>query len=358
VSKQKLSFIHEQSTLQTCQHICLKNKVFLASHAKFSSSYILRKHLKAHNTNTPHTNTPHTNTHHLFGNFVMNNLNAILLMIFAMAGFALEDLFVKLLSSTISISQILIIAGIFSSIIFALMARAKGHNIFAAHVWTRTTIARMVAEAIAGVAFVTSLALLPISTVAAVFQVTPLAITMGAALFLGEQVGWRRWVAIFVGFIGVLIIIRPGLSVFDPSVIFILISVLGVAIRDLITRIIPKNIASTIIASQAFCSLFFAGIVLLFLGSETWVAVSKLEAIYFLASIVFGVAGYYAIVATMRLGDAAAITPFRYTRLLFSLIIGVFVFNEHPDSLTLLGAAIIIGTGLYTFWRERRVLSH
>ncbi len=287
----------------------------------------------------------------------MNNLNGILLMILAMAGFALEDLFVKLLSKTISTGQILITVGICSSIVFALMAHAKGHSIFAANVWTRATIARTVAEAIAAVAFVTSLSLLPISTVAAVFQVTPLAITMGAALFLGEQVGWRRWVAIFIGFIGVLIIIRPGLSVFDPSVIFILISVLGVAIRDLITRIIPKNVASTIIAFQAFASLVFAGVLLLFLGSDTLVAVSKLEVIYFLASIAFGVAGYYGIVATMRLGDAAAITPFRYTRLLFSIIIGVFVFNERPDALTLLGAAIIIGTGLYTFWRERRALS-
>lgn len=283
----------------------------------------------------------------------MNNLNGILLMVAAMVGFALEDLFVKLLSSTISTGQILITLGVGSSIIFAFMAHYKGHNILAAHVWTRATVARTVAEAIAAVAFVTSLSLVPISTVAAVFQVTPLAITMGAALFLGEQVGWRRWVAIIVGFIGVLIIIRPGLTGFDPSVLFVLIAVLGVTTRDLITRSIPKNIASTVISFQAFLSLVFAGAILLYMSSDALVTVSKLESAYFVAGIIFGVAGYYGIVAAMRVGDAATVTPFRYTRLLFSLVIGVLVFNERPDALTILGASIIIGTGLYTFLRER-----
>lgn len=287
----------------------------------------------------------------------MNNLNGILLMIAAMAGFALEDLFMKLLSSTISTGQILITLGACSSVVFALMAHAKGHNIFAAHVWTRVTIARTLAEGIAAVAFVTSLSLVPISTVAAVFQVTPLAITMGAALFLGEKVGWRRWSAIAVGFVGVLIIIRPGLSGFDPAVLFVLLSVLGVTMRDLITRSIPQNIASTVISFQAFASLILAGTILLFMSSDTWVAVSKLEAAYFGGGIIFGVMGYYGIVACMRVADAAAVTPFRYTRLLFSIVIGVLVFNERLDALTILGAAIVIGTGLFTFLRERKALS-
>lgn len=278
-------------------------------------------------------------------------------MIGAMAGFALEDLFVKLLSSTISAGQILITVGVCGAIIFAIMAYSKGHNIFAAHGWTRATVARAVAEAFAAVAFVTSLSLVPISTVAAVFQVTPLVITMGAALFLGEQVGWRRWSAIIVGFIGVIIIIRPGFSGFDPSVLFVLISVLGVAARDLITRDIPKNIASTIISFQAFASVIIAGVILLFISSDNLVAVSNFEVLYFVGAVIFGVAGYYGIVTAMRVAAAAVVTPFRYTRLLFSIVIGVLVFNERPDTFTLLGAAIVIGTGLYTFLRERRALS-
>ncbi|KAG1702879.1 S-adenosylmethionine uptake transporter [Nymphon striatum] len=225
------------------------------------------------------------------GQTIMNNLNGIMLMIAGMAGFALEDLFVKLLSSTISISQILITLGICSAVVFAFMAHFKGHSIFAGHVWTRASIARMIVEAIAAVAFVKSLSLF-----------------------------------------------------------------LGVSARDLITRRLPENIASTIISFQAFTSVFVAGMVLLLVSSDTLVAISTQEGAYFLGGIIFGVAGYYGIVAAMRKGDAAIVTPFRYTRLLFSIVIGVIVFNERPDALTLLGSAIVIGTGLFTFFRERRLL--
>jgi drug/metabolite transporter (DMT)-like permease len=289
--------------------------------------------------------------------FDMSQLNGILLMILAMAGFALEDLFVKLLANTISTSQILMMLGVGSASIFAVLASAKGHNIFAKHVWTRATLARNLAEAIAALAFVTALALVPLSTVAAVFQVTPLVVTMGAALFLGEQVGWRRWGAIFVGFTGVLIVIRPGLEGFDTSVLFVLISVVGVSVRDLITRSIPKTVASTVISFQAFASLFIAGSILMFVTSDAPVSISTVEGAYVAAGVVFGVAGYYGIVTAMRVADVAIVTPFRYTRLLFSILIGVIVFSERPDTLTLVGASIILATGLYTIWRERRLRS-
>ena len=285
----------------------------------------------------------------------MNNLNGILLMIVAMAGFTLEDLFVKQLSSTISTGQILITLGVFSATIFALLAHAKGHSIFARHVWSRAMMARASAEAVAAVAFVTSLSLVPISTVAAVFQVTPLVITMGAALFLGESVGWRRWAAIAVGFLGVLLIIRPGFAGFDPSVLFVLIAVLGVTIRDLITRRVPMNIASTVVSFQAFSSLIIAGVVLLLVSSDDLVPVTQTEAYLFIGGVIFGVMGYYGIVAATRIGDAAVVTPFRYARLLFSLLAGVLVFDERPDLPMLLGATIVIGTGLFTFMRERRL---
>lgn len=290
-----------------------------------------------------------------FGNIDMNNLNGILLMIAAMAGFALEDLFVKLLSTSVSKGQILVTLGIGSASFFAILAYAKGHNIFARHAWTKLTLMRAVCEAFGAITFVTALSLVPISTVAAVFQVLPLAITMGAALFLGEDVGWRRWAAIIVGFIGVLIIIRPGFSGFDPSVLYVLLSVVAITGRDLITRRIPNNIASTVVSFQAFASLIVAGAVLLLFSSDTLVGVTKQETWFFAAAILFGVSGYYGIVACMRAGDAGAIMPFRYTRLLFSILIGMIVFGERPDAWTFLGSAIVIGTGLFTFIRERRL---
>lgn len=205
-------------------------------------------------------------------------------------------------------------------------------------------------------AFASALAVVDISTVAAVFQALPLVITMGAALFLGEQVGWRRWSAICVGFAGVLLIVRPGLDGFDPSVLLVLFAVLAIAARDLLTRLVDTTVSSAVVSFQAFASLIAAGGLLLAFTPGEATAIDGRQALMMLGGIAFGVAGYYAIVVATRIGDASAITPFRYSRLLFSILVGVLVFGERPDALTLAGATLIIGSGLYTFVRERRLV--
>jgi drug/metabolite transporter (DMT)-like permease len=283
----------------------------------------------------------------------MNNFKGILLMLIAMAGFTMEDLFMKKLSVNLSTGQILITLGFGSSLVFALMAKSKGYKLTAKIFWSKGMLIRQFAEGIAAVAFITSLTLIPLSTVAAVFQATPLVITMGAALFLGEAVGWRRWLAIIVGLIGVLIIIRPGLNSFDPNVVYILIAVLFVTVRDLITRKLPMNVPSTIVSFQAFASLIIAGGILIFLSDQKIVSLDENQIYFVLGGIIFGVIGYYCIVASTRIGEAGVVTPFRYSRLLFAIIIGFLFFNERPDFLTLLGASIVIMTGIYTVLRER-----
>jgi drug/metabolite transporter (DMT)-like permease len=192
--------------------------------------------------------------------------------------------------------------------------------------------------------------------VAAVFQITPLTITLGAALFLGESVGWRRWTAIGVGFIGVLLIIRPGFSDFDPSVLWVLVAVLGVAVRDLVTRAIPTSVESSIISFQAFSSLVVAGALILLVTPQGITPIPSKELVYFGCTLVFSISGYYAIVAAMRVGNASVVASFRYSRLLFSLLVGVFIFGESVDALTLIGSTIIIATGLYTFLSEHQVV--
>ena len=283
----------------------------------------------------------------------MNNFKGILLMLIAMAGFTMEDLFMKKLSVNLSTGQILITLGFGSSLVFALMAKSKGYKLTAKIFWSKGMLIRQFAEGIAAIAFITSLTLIPLSTVAAVFQATPLVITMGAALFLGEAVGWRRWLAIIVGLIGVLIIIRPGLNSFDPNVGYVLIAVLFVTVRDLITRKLPMNVPSTIVSFQAFVSLIIAGGILTFLSDQKIVGLDENQIYFVLGGIIFGVIGYYCIVASTRIGEAGVVTPFRYSRLLFAIIIGFLFFNERPDFLTLLGASIVIMTGIYTVLRER-----
>lgn len=285
----------------------------------------------------------------------MDNLRGILLVVVAMAAFAIEDMFIKRLSADLPVGQILICLGLGSAAVFASLARLGGNNILAPSAWQPLFLVRALCEACAALAFATALSLVDLSIVASVFQVTPLVITMGAALFLGEQVGWRRWSAITVGFLGVLLIIRPGLSGFDPWALLVLVSVVFVSARDLITRRIDANVASTVVSFQGFAVLVPAGAVLLWLTPGSAQSFTADLSLMLLGGIIFGAIGYYGIVRAMRLGDAAVITPFRYTRLIFSLAIGVTVFGERPDILTLLGAAIVIGTGLYTYLREARL---
>lgn len=285
----------------------------------------------------------------------MNNINGILLVIGAMAAFTLEDMFIKTLSEGLPVGQILILLGLGSGSVFAVLAKLQGHRIFAPRAWRRMPVLRALTEALAAVSFATSLALVDISVVAAVFQATPLVITMGAALFLGEQVGWRRWSAILVGFAGVLMIIRPGLSGFEPAALLVLVSVGAVAARDLLTRVMDSAVPSTVVSFQAFAAVIPAAALLLVLTPGDARALEGGETLMMLGGVLFGVLGYYGIVSAMRVGDASAVTPFRYTRLVFSLLAGVIMFNERPDAMTLAGAGLIIASGLYTFLRERRL---
>jgi drug/metabolite transporter (DMT)-like permease len=283
----------------------------------------------------------------------MNNFRAIMLMLMAMVGFTLEDTFIKKISDGVSLGQILIYLGIGGAIVFAMMAKSKGHRIFEKRHWTPILYLRAILEGFSAVAFVSALSLVEISTVAAVFQATPLVITMGAALFLGEAVGWRRWAAILVGFLGVMIIIRPGLSAFDPNVVLVLLAVLGVAVRDLITRRISEDTPATIVSFQAYLSIIAAGVGLVLVRGDTIAGMNGLQSLLMFGAIAAGVIGYYGIVTAMRTGETSVIMPFRYMRLVLTLIVGYVIFHERPDIWTLLGAGIVIATGIYTVWRER-----
>jgi len=286
----------------------------------------------------------------------LDNLRGILFVLLAMFAFTVEDAFIKQLSGTIAVGQILMLIGMGSAALFAGAALLRRRRLFAREAWRAPFLWRMLAEACAAMAFATSLSLVDLSVVAAVFQATPLAITLGAALFLGEEVGWRRWSAILVGFIGVLLIIRPGLDGFEPETLLVIVSVLCVAARDLITRRIDAEVDSTVISFQAFATLVVAGPFLLLATGGQMQSMTGAETAMIIGALTFSAIGYYGIVVGMRIGEAAVVTPFRYTRLLFSIIAGMLVFHERPDALTLSGAALIIATGIYTVMRERQLI--
>ncbi|MHC0053944.1 DMT family transporter [Actibacterium sp. D379-3] len=286
----------------------------------------------------------------------MDNLRGIFLMTAAMAGFALEDMFIKKLSDSLPVGQILILLGGGGTIAFSLMAMRRGQRILSRDLLRPPVMLRNLAELGTAICFISALSLIPISTASAVIQATPLAVTLGAAVFFRAEVGWRRWSAIAVGLIGVLMIIRPGLDGFQPASLLAVGAVIGLATRDLAVRAIPRSVSSLQLSAYGFAALVPAGIVLLGFGPSPQ-PIDLSGATLLAGALMMGVAGYYAVVEATRVGDVAAVTPFRYARLLFALIIGVAIFGERPDHWTLLGAAIIIGSGLYTFARERALSS-
>ncbi|MDF1854104.1 DMT family transporter [Pseudooceanicola sp.] len=285
----------------------------------------------------------------------MDNLRGIFLVILSMALFSVEDLWIKQLTVSLPTGQVIGMLGMGGMVMFALAARFGRSPLWHPAMRHPSFILRTASEAVAAVCFITSLSLVPLSTVAAVFQATPLAITLGAALFLGESVGWRRWSAICVGFVGVLIIIRPGVQGFQPQALLVLGAVLAIAARDLASRHLPAALSSVTVSFYGFAALIVAAPFLLLLTGATPVAMVQPDPLRLLGAVLFGTSGYYTIVLATRVGDASAIMPFRYARLVFSLIIGMVVLAERPDALTLLGAAIIIASGLYTYLRERRL---
>jgi drug/metabolite transporter (DMT)-like permease len=211
---------------------------------------------------------------------------------------------------------------------------------------------RNVGEVFGTVGYVSAVVLTPISSASAIFQATPLFVTLGAALFLQESVGWRRWAAIAVGFCGVLLIIRPGLDAFQPASLFAVQGVIFLGIRDLATRRIPRSVSSMRLSTYAFAVIVPTGLILMAIMGDQFIIPSGTDTYRVAGSVAAGVLGYYALVTATRLGDMSHIAPFRYARLVFALIVGTTVFGERPDAATLIGAAIIVGSGTYAAIRE------
>ncbi len=285
----------------------------------------------------------------------MENMRGSVLMVLAMAGFAVEDGFIKILARDLPIGEILCLMGFLGAVIFALISHLRGDAFLSRDILKPMVALRNFGEMVAAMGYVTAIALTPLSSASAIIQATSLTVTMGAALFMGEQVGLRRWSAICIGFLGVLLIIRPGLDGFQPASLFAVLAVVGLAIRDLATRVAPITVSSLQLSGYAFASLIPAGLIVSsFSGVPVMPSAQNWGTL--IAAQVFGMSAYVAIVAAMRLGDVSVITPFRYTRLIFAMIIGIMIFGERPDLLTYMGALLIIASGLYTVLRERQLV--
>jgi drug/metabolite transporter (DMT)-like permease len=287
----------------------------------------------------------------------MDNLRGAILMVLAMFGFAIEDMLIKQMAAGLAVGQVITLLGFGGAIVFGLVAKSYGDRIWSPELLDTRLFLRNLFEVLGTLGFVAAIALTPISTASAILQATPLVVTLGAALFLGETVGWRRWLAIGIGLFGVLLIIRPGMEAFDAKSLLAVVGVIGLAGRDLATRHIPRTISSRVITFYAFVVAILTGFLLLAFGvtGSAWTMPNGVDSFRLIVAVFVGVSAYYAIVAATRIGEMSIVAPFRYSRLVFALVIGVFAFQERPDTLTLIGAFIIVASGIYTLWREAKL---
>lgn len=284
----------------------------------------------------------------------MENLRGAALMTLAMLGFAAEDMIIKLMSAVLPTWQILILLGAGGAAVFAGLTVAQRQSLVSRSFLHPMVLLRNLGEMVGTLGFVTAITLAPISAVSAVLQATPLAVTLGAAVLLREPVGWRRWSAIWVGFFGVLLVIQPWDAEFDWNVLYALLGVIGLTGRDLATRRVSGDVSSVQLSFLAFLTLIPASLLLSAFSPRAYVTPDPGLWAMLAASVCLGAGAYYAIVAAMRVGDVSFVTAFRYSRMIFALIVGVTVFGERPDMIMLLGAVIIVASGIYTVWRERK----
>jgi drug/metabolite transporter (DMT)-like permease len=282
-----------------------------------------------------------------------DNPAATLLMVGSMAAFAVEDLFLKRAAMALPPGQVIAMMGAGGALVFWAIALLKRQPILTRRALRGAPVRRALSEAGATMLYITALALIPLSVNSALLQASPLVVTLGAALFLGEPVGWRRWTAIGVGFTGVLIVLQPWDAGFQVAGLLTVMCVVVLAARDLSTRAMPADIGTFQLVTWAYLALVPAGLVLMALGGDGFASVDSTRGADLAVALISGLFGYYAVTAATRIGEAAVIAPFRYTRLVFALVLAMIFLGERPGLATLIGAALIIGSGLYTFARER-----
>ncbi|SFQ19321.1 DMT family transporter [Tranquillimonas alkanivorans] len=281
------------------------------------------------------------------------NLRGALLMMGSMTGFTLNDVCMKALSDELPLFQALFLRGLGTTLCLALLMRWQGRGL-RLDLSPRDRgliVLRSVAEVVAAFFFLTALFNMPIANATAILQAMPLSVTLAGALFLGEAFGWRRMAAILIGFCGVLLIVRPGAEGFNVYSLYALAAVAAVTVRDLAARRMSAHVPSLVVAlaASALVTASFG------IGSAfvEWGTLTAKNGAQLLGAMGFVFFGYIFSVAAMRSGEIGFVAPFRYTGLIVALVAGLAIFGEWPSTLTLLGSAIVVATGVFTLYRDR-----
>ena len=287
-------------------------------------------------------------------NIQKENFLGSFLMVVAMATFAVEDSVIKLVSSVLPVGQILFLLGVGGALSFSGLALILRKEIFSYGVFTRPMHFRVISEVTGRVFYSSALALTPLASSTMILQATPLVVVIGAAVLFKEKVSALRWAAVLLGFFGVLIIIDPSSDSFSFLSILAVLGMLGFAGRDLASRVVPKSLNILALGFHGFMSIALSGIVLTLFCNEPIIWPDSNSWLYLLLGVFLGTIGYSALISAMRIGEVSAITPFRYSRIIFGMAIGMFFFGENITLTATLGCGLIVLSSFVVLHPNRR----
>ena len=278
------------------------------------------------------------------------NRRGMFALVGAMAAFAVNDMLLKLTAQHYPLGEVIAVRGLIASALIGVFLIGFGHLFALRAAFSGIVAARTALDGLAMVLFTSALIHMPLAELSAINLVSPLIITAMAVIFFKEEVGWRRWTAIAVGFVGTLFIVKPAPSTFNAwALLGIACAFAGVS-RDMITRKLDPRISSLVISFMASAGSAIIGSIMgLF---ETWRPMALYDVGMLAISAAFVASGHLMVVIAFRGGDVSAIAPFRYTLLIWAGLCGYFAFGEVPDRFALFGSALIVGSGLYALHRE------
>ncbi len=275
-------------------------------------------------------------------------------MVLAMAAFAVEDALVKRAAQALPVAEVLVLFGAGGALIFAVCRTGDAAPLFHRDVRSQAMVVRATFELTGRLFYVLAIALTPLSSATAILQATPVLVVLGGKVLFGERVGWWRWCAVVVGLAGVLIVLQPASSDFSALSVLTLVGMVGFAGRDLASRAVPSVLGTRHLGFYGFLTVVLAGVLYGLWDGRAFVRPGVNASMALVGAVLVGTLAYASLMKAMRTGDIASVTPFRYTRLLFGVGLGVALFDERVDSAMLLGCTVIVAAGLLIAWDGRR----
>jgi drug/metabolite transporter (DMT)-like permease len=287
---------------------------------------------------------------------VTDNLKGILAVVAGSTGFVLGDAIVKLVSAELLAGEIIVLRGILATAFLAVGVAALGAARPLSILFTPMMLLRLASAAAATTFIVISLRDVPLAIVNTVLQVTPLAVTAGAALVYGERVGLSRWAAALTGFLGVVLIVKPGVGDLGAGAYVVLLALACTTVRDVTTRGLERSIPSIFVAAASSAAIVPAGFLVApfegpwaFPSAWAWGLITAAAACFFVANTL--------IIMALRTGEIGVVAPFRYVAAPFSVLLGFWWWGDIPDAVAFLGIGLVVAAGVYTLHRERSGLT-